>query len=1159
MRAAEVVRWFILAVAICMAAVVYGQTFYGSVLGTVTDSSAAVVQGATVTLVNTGTSERRVAETDLQGGYRFVNLLPGSYRVEVEKPGFRKLVRDQIVVEVQAAVRIDVSLQVGEINQVIEVTGQTPILQTESTTLGQVVESRKLQEMPLNGRNVYNLIALVPGVTPTGGGGINVSIGGGMQQQNVAYLDGAPLNTGYFNSTAGSISQDAVQEFRVQTNSASAEFGRTAGGVINMTSRSGTNEFHGSAYEFLRNRVLNANTFFSNKASLARPPFTQNQFGGTIGGPIVRDKTFFFFSYEGFRQRQGRTFTLSTPVPEWRKGDFSNLRNSTGASVTIYDPLTVCGRLGNPACATGSTGAEVLARQPFPGNVIPTDRLDKTAVLLTPKIWGPPNQPGNAFTFANNFATNASAGSNNDQFNIRIDENLSDKQRIFGRYAQIRNTPLLIKPYGTITAGGAFRFTPTHQAVFGDTYTINPTTVFDVRLAYVHTENNRWPDSLGMDMTTIGWPASFNSQMQYRVLPQPNVAGFDGLNLFIADPETVIKARNHVYSLAPSLTKTISRHTLKFGMEMRVIQFNFTQTNSSGGTFAFDNVFTSVNPLAPAGSGFSFASYMLGYGTSGSMVMSAQTAGQERYQGYYVADTHQVTNRLTLNYGLRWELLGPWTERYDRLTVLLPDAVHPLAQPTGLPLKGKLALVHSDERPSRGNQNFPWRLFSPRFGSAFRMSDRTVIRAGFGLNFLPNDATFGLAAVGSPINNTTTPWVPSIDGGITPYATLNNPFPSGLIAPIGHDPAFQAMLYGASVTSPIGTNTYGYVEQWNLTIQRELGNGLGIEAAYAGSHGVHLPTYSNQLNQLPEKHLSMGSALLTQVNNPFYGLITSGTLAAKTVAQGQLLRPYPHYTGYAVTAAGNRNSIYHSLQTKLEKRFGRGATLLAAYTFSKFISDTENVSSWTESAYGGGMFQTQNWYNLRAERALSQGDAPHRLVLSYVLDLPVGKGKWLFGNVSGAADKLISGWGVNGITTFQSGFPISVVMSSNLSNSYNGTIWRPNSTGRSAALTGSAQSRLGKWFDTSAFTQPASFTFGNVSRTLPDVRTAGINNFDFTVFKDTALTERYKLQFRAEVFNLFNRVQFGYPGMSMGLPTFGVVSSQANTQRLVQMALRLSF
>jgi hypothetical protein len=1143
---------------------IQAQTFYGSVLGNVLDSNGAVVPNARATLINLATTERRTAESDSDGNFKFVNLVPGNYRLEVEKGGFKRLVREPVVVEVQSAVRIDMALEVGDVAQVVEITGQTPLLQPETTSLGQVVDSRKVQEMPLNGRNVLNLVSLVPGVVPQGqsmgnptGTNIfawgNYQIGGGAANQSATFIDGGSINVSYVNLTTLVPTQDAVQEFRVQTNNLSAEFGRFTGGVINLTTKSGSNSFHGSAYEFLRNKVLNANTFFNNRSNIDRPAFTQNQFGANVGGPVLKEKLFFFFSYEGFRQRQGQSFLISVPTEAMRNGDFSAL------SPPIYDPLTTCGRLGNPACARDANGAEILTRQPFANNQIPANRLDPTAKILS-DLWAKPNLPGTVF----NYATNASVGGNNDQINARMDYNLSDKQRIFGRYTRWSNLNLPIDPYKTQTYvdRGPETF-KTHQLVLADTYSFNQNMIADVRLSYLRFIYDRTPESLGVDLTKFGWPAALNSQVAFAHIPTPCVQGYT--DVFCTNGTgSVIIARNENYSLAGTLTRISGRHTLKFGGELRRLTHNYAQSNNAAGAFNFNNLFTSSNPFTPAGTGIGFASFMLGYGTDGNIQTPELVAGQQIYQGYFANDTFQLSQRLTINYGVRWELPGPWTERFDRLTAFLPDAASPLAATTGLPLRGKLALVNTADRESRSSQNRYWNLFAPRLGFSYRFLDKTVVRGGYGIFYLPNDVAFSTAPNNSPVNLLATQWVSTLDGSVTPVDRLSNPFPNGVLRPPGNRPTFQQTLLGQGLgNSPIADEPYGYNQQWNLNIQHELKDGTLVEVAYAGSKGTHLPA-NQQIDQLPDEFLALGTQLQQQVTNPFFGQIASGPLAARTVSRGQLLRPFPQYNGVSIGGISNRNSSYHALQMKVEKRFRAGGSILGSYSWSKLISDTDTLTGWLEGSPPAGV---QNNNNLRLERSLASFDVPHRLVISYVLDLPVGKGRRLLGDVSGPADKLLSGWGVNGVYTAQSGFPLRFTTAANLTNSFGGGS-RPNVvSGCDSSVSGSAQSRLGsasdasapKWFNTSCFAQPAAFTFGTEGRVNPKLRAHGMNNIDFAVFKRTKLTEQLGLEFRTEFFNLFNRVQFNFPGQALGNPQFGVVSSQVNNPRLVQFALRLVF
>lgn len=1156
--AGSVARW-LLCISICLALsgpLALSQTFYGSIVGTVTDPSGATVPSAVVVLTNIGTAERRNAVTDNDGNYQFVNLVPGRYRVDIERTGFKHLTRDEILVEVQSAVRIDAVMQVGEIGQVVEVQAQTPLLQTESSALGQVVDSRKVQEMPLNGRNVLNLVALVPGVVPQGnamanptGQNIfafgNYQIGGGIAGQNAAYIDGATLNVAQGSLVAIIPTQDAMQEFRVQTNNLGPEFGRFTGGVINLTSKSGSNSFHGSAYEFLRNKVLNANTFFNNRSGTGRPAFTQNQYGVNIGGPIVRDKTFFFASYEGFRQRQGQSFILTVPTAAMRAGDFSNARNAAGNLITIYDPLTTCGQLGNPACVSGQP-----LRQPFPNNMIPLSRLDPTARVLT-SLWAQPNTTGQQFTNVNNFSTNASVGGNNDQWNIRGDHAVSDKQRLFARFTYWSNLNLPIDPYRTqVCLDRCSETFEVPQAVVGNTYSFSPTTIGDLRIAFLRFSYQRTPESLGVDLTEYGWPAFLNNQVSFRVVPTPVVQGYS--DIFSSQgPGSRIIQHNDSYSIYPSLTKIASRHTLKFGAEVRRQITNYIQSNIGSGIYNFDNLFTAVSPFAPAGTGLGFASFMLGYGASGNVVTPSPYSARNYYAGLYASDTFQITQKLTLNYGLRWELPFPFVERYDRYTILNLTDPSPLAAATGLPIKGRLGLVNSAERGSRYGADMHWTLFAPRLGFAYRLTNKTVVRGGYGIFFAQNDG-----AGGGQLYSITGLWVPTTDGSVTPANPLSNPYPNGILQPPQRDPNYQTALLGLGVSAPMpGDQNYPYTQQWNFGVQREVGDGTAIEVAYAGSKGTHL-LGGPVLNQLPDQYLALGTQLQQQVPNPFYGLIPSvnGTLGAPTVSYGQLLRPYPQYTGVTEANNGNRDTIYHSMAVKVQKRFRSGGTILGAYTWSKFLGNIESGMGWLEYNIAG----IQNNNNLKLERSLSSFDTPHRLTVSYVLDLPFGRGKrWLAGT-SGAMDRFI-GWGLNGVTTLQSGFPLGISTASNLTNSFGGGS-RPNVVaGCEKSVDGSAQSRLSRWFNTSCFVAPPAFTFGNESRTDPNLRAHGIANYDFAIFKNTAFSERVGLQFRTEFFNLFNRVQFAPPGLAVGNPQFGVIGGQANQPRLVQFALRLQY
>jgi hypothetical protein len=1141
------------------------QSSYGSVVGTVVDNSQASIAGAEVVLMNTGTSERRTMQTDSSGNYQFVNLVPGTYRVDIESRGFKHLTRDSIQVEVQSVLRVDAAMQIGDVGQTIEVTAQAQLLQTENASVGQVVEGRVVTEMPLNGRNIMNLIALAAGVVPQGqalGRGSNpfswgnYQISGGLPNQGSTLVDGASVNTTYINLTALLPTQDAVQEFQVQTNNLAPEFGGTANGVVNIATKSGTNQFHGTAYEFLRNRLLNANTFYANLAGLQRPAFTQNQFGATLGGPVKKDKLFLFGSYEGFRLRNSVTTTSSVPTVLQRAGDFSNTRTASGALIPIYDPLTTCGVLNNPACVSGKP-----MRVPFQGNVIPAGRINNTSNLLE-KYWALPNTPGTPFTQTNNNIVNAGTGTDNDQWGIRGDYNMSEKQRIFARFTRWDWHGLPSDPFHV--GGGNNLTIVTDQAVVADTYTLSPTTILDVRVAYLRNFYLSLGRLNGTDYTSIGWPSFLNGQISPQQLPAMVIPGFTNS----ASNGQFIEAVTDSELVSGSVTKILGRHTIKTGGEFRRLPNSYGQTGGSGNNqLTFTTAFTAVNPLSPAGTGNAFASYLLGMGNGGQMVSVGLLAGTQKYAGAYVGDTFLVTKKLTLTYGVRWELPGYWTERYDRLTVFQPGAQNPVLQASGLNYLGDTVLVNSPRFQDRHNILPHWNLFAPRVGMAYRLNDKTAVRAGFGISYAPGDIEQNASPYAAPINSAVTPWVATQNGGLTAVNLLSNPYPNGVPLPVGHNTAYEGLLLGTSIVTPLPQDgdPATYVENWNFSVARQFGGGSALDVAYVGMKGNHLPMGGGATvnglgyNQIPSQYLSLGSQLLQPVANPFYGLVKNGALSTPTIPYGQLLRPFPQFTGVFSPSATAFSSEYHSLQAKFQQRMGSGGNLLVAYTWAKNTGNGDTATGFLEAINNPAT--VQNFYDLRSEHSLLSFDVPQRLSVSYVVDLPVGKGKRFLGNVSGVTDRVISGWAINGVTTLQTGFPAYLLAQPTvLSTNLGGGPPRPNViAGCNKVIDGSTQSRLSQWFNTGCFVAPSQYGFGNESRTDPNLRFPGIANYDFALFKNTNINERFGVQFRAEFFNIFNRVQFGPPGNTLGSAQFGLISTQYNNPRLVQFSMRVNY
>lgn len=1201
-----------------------GQRVYGTIGGTATDASGAAVAEATVTLTNLDNGGKHSITTDTSGNYTFVNIQPGRYKLESEKAGFKKFVREPIPVQIESGLRVDISLVVGSQTETVEVTSEVPLLQPETNSLGQVVEQRSVTELPLNGRNPLALVALVPGVVPQGqpsagnssmGNPVGANpfalgdfqVGGGMSGQSQILIDGTPTNGAYLNVVTVIPTQDAIEEFKVQTNNLGPEYGRFAGGVINLNTKSGTNRFHGSAYEFIRNKVLNANDFFANSSGIERPPFTQNQFGGNIGGPIKKDKLFFFFAYEGFRQRKGSLISTWVPTAAERTGDFSQIGSSNTSTVLpIYDPTTSAG------CT--SSAATCRTQFSFNGvpNVIDPARLDPTAVALL-SYFPMPNQVNNP---NGNFATSYSTGGNVDQYNGRIDYNLSARQRIYGRITDSHILSLSDEPFKDVCKDRCTEDTRAHQISLGDTIAFSPKTILDLHLGYTRYVYLRTPTTQGIDLSVFGpnW-AALAPQMTYTHLPtvcisqQPTPDEHWGHGTWCTQGAgSGIGAWDDTLSISPILSKIMGKHNLKFGFEFRMLRNNYYQSNNPAGLLPFNAKMTAANPNNSAhipgsnevgASGNGFASFLLGYGdnTGTAFVEPARTADQDLYKAFFVGDTYRVGSKLTLNLGLRVDLQGPWTERFDRIVALNTDEASPLLTidptlgsqinpatgETFANLKGGYDLVNSSRHGSRSAFD-AWNHVSPRIGLSYQLDRNTVIRTGYGIFYLPVDGRWNDAPHNLFINAFTTPWQAAASDGVTPLNTLFNPVPTGIIPPFGRD---QALIdvQGNGNEAPIADTPAPYVQQWNFNIQRQFPGELLVDIAYAGSKGTHLPMHDQNLNQMPDQFLPTGTADLSQnqaakdqidyltkiVHNPFAGNcqgctgpLQSGSMGTlDTVKQGQLLLPFPQFDGVAMAEPDNRDSIYHSMQLKVQKRFSGGAQILASYTVAKLIDNTNSEINWLEASPVS--WNDANANNLHNERSLDTFDVPQRLVIASIIDLPFGKGRKFANNLNGVANKLISGWGFNTIITFQSGFPIIIGGCpgplSNVGIPNTGCA-RPVRTGLSHQTSGSLDDKLAHWFDTSVFSNGTDFGYGTDSRTEPNIRTDGVKNFDFAVFKNTKFgqDERYGVEFRTEFFNGFNRPQFNPPNSGCcGGSDFGRVSSQYNLPRLIQFALRFSF
>jgi Carboxypeptidase regulatory-like domain/TonB dependent receptor len=1207
---------------------VQGQSTYGSITGAVTDPSGAAITDARVTLTNLGTAEKRTQPTGADGLYSFVNLIPGNYRIEAEKPGFKRVTQEPVVVQVQQNSKIDLALPIGQATETVEVTSETPLLQSESSSLGQVVEQRKANELPLNGRNIYSLAAIAPSVIPQGsttGSPVgknpfdfaNYQIGGSFANQSAEYLDGQPLNIGYINLPLLTPTQDSISEFKVQYNNLGPEWGKFSGGVINLSTKSGTNTWHGSLYDYLRNRVLNSNEFFNKKQQIAlgeknqAPPFTQNQFGGTVGGAAIKDRTFFFFSYEGFRLRTGTVFTTTVPTAAERGGDFS-----AAGLPTIYDPLSV-----NPNPNTSDN-----VRTAFLGNIIPADRINPTSAFLLKYI--PPPTNG---ALTNNFIKAASTGGNVDEYVARVDQNINSTNRIFGRFSYWKMLSLAQDPFGTgLCKDRCSENTRSKSIAVGYTHTFSPTTIADFNISASRFHYLRLPINSGFDMSQEGWPSAYNSFVpDTERTPLTPCFGVSDSNVTCSQGQSSIDDHNTQWNLSPQITMIRGRHTFVWGGQLEEGYDNYLQTNTGGGLISFNGSWTQslARNAAGATGGLDFADFLLGYGlgqgaqfgnqTTGSVVISGPVSGKQTYRALYLGDNWHITPKLTLNLGLRYELQGPWSERFDRMTYFDPAATNAsvtgCSGAPGSPCPGDLFLVKTGRNDSRNNLPLSKTQFMPRLGFAYSFDQKTVIRGGYGMFFIPNYVSFGTNPYIDPVSSATSNFFASNNGGLTPSSTLGptatdpnssgctltaagaanfscsivGPFGPTLVPVAGRNPQPNVSQYALNSGSFSATDytgqKYGYVQQWNLGVQRELPGGFFADVAYAGSRGVHLEQFNTNVNQIPDRFIAQAAAQAANnqavsiaqiVPNPFACPLCNpadtlpGRLSPGNLVAGQLLRPFPQYNGLNFNGLQCCDSYYHSLQATVTKRFPGGGTLLAAYTNAKLLSNTDTLTSWLEGGTSGGVGGIQDWNNLKGEKSLSSQDVSQRLVISYVLDLPFGQGKRYFSGMSGVGSKVVSGWGIDGVTTFQRGFPVKISYGggnslSALSLGTGGL--RPNVVaGCDKSVSGDPVSKLGGWFNAACFTPPPDWGFGNEARVDPTLRQQGINNFDFAIFKKTHITESANIEFRTEFFNLFNHPQFGPPNgtcCTANNPNFGVVTSTVGNApaRLIQFALKFAF
>jgi hypothetical protein len=1123
------------------------QQTTGSISGTVTDTSGAVMPAVEVKLTNTNTASVSTTSTDHVGNYQFLLLPPGVYSIEVSHKGFKTLRREGIIVEVNRSLGVPITLAVGATTETVEVSGGTPLLDPNTSSVGTTITNRSVAELPVLGRNVSALAVLVPTVHGYGNFGAEVYstwsmgqivIAGSTPLNNAFLVDGISAEKMTDYGLMSFLPTDATQEFKVISNNMSAEYGRSGGGVISMISKSGTNSFHGNAFEYVRNTLFNSADFFANAAGAAstgRAPLHYNIFGGTFGGAIKKDKLFFFLNLEDFRERRFAQETITSPTSLQRAGDFSGTYASVSGNcsqVVVYDPATT---RANP------NQAGAYLRDPYPGNKIPTASISPIATSIL-KYYSSPNMPGLACSGAQNTYLNASTATNKDDEGLKIDYNLSPTKRLSGRASHDYLDRANANYFKNIADPNGYHVLEPRKSGWVEyTDSIRPTLLLDARFGINREHEQIVSTTTNFAVSSLGFSQHYSNMIQQGRRGD----GFPSISITdigsMGYPDTTGNPVSTGTANA-TVTKIYHSHSIKTGFEQRLYRRSDYGTSNSSGAYSFGRTFTQgPDPLTSTTlGGYGLATFLVADPTSGSVGITTDTSDSMNYSAAFVQDDWKVSKALTLNLGMRWEREGPVKERRDIFPDFDTTVTSPLASPAGLPnLKGGYIFPETNGTP-KGITDVSNKNFGPRIGFAWQFDPKSVVRGGYGISYVP---TFGPGGTASGAGfSTSTSMVASVNSaGIYPTNSFADPFPTGLVMPTGTSLGLMTLVGQSASVGPWRNLHRGYSQQWNLTVQREPWNNWLFELGLVGNKGTHI-TMAQSIDQLNfQQYLPLGSQLTSTVKNPFYGLISTGTLAAQTITLRQTLLPYPQFTGVSSNAYIG-DSIYNGLTFKVEKRFSKGFSVLGSYVFSKLIDDVPGTGR-TGAVPGTSV---QDYNNLRGERSRSYQDQPQRLIVTGTWEIP-------YHPANTALKYIAGGWQMNAINTMQSGRPIAIAAT------ITGGGDRPNVVPGTSITP--ANQNLSQWFNTSAFSQPASFTLGNSTRTLNGINAPGLFNIDGSIFKYFPIKDKLKLQFRAEVFNLTNTPSFEVPGRTFGSSTFGVVTSTTTPAhvREMQMAFQLLF
>jgi hypothetical protein len=1165
--------YFRLAVAVCAAAVsVLAQESRGTITGRVTDPSGALVAGAAVRAVNTATNAPAASTTNETGSYEIPYLLPGIYNVSVELQGFKTSARNGIELRVSDRMTLDFTMEIGNVAESVVVTGETPLLETATASVGLVMDERRVAEFPVVGGNPFYLSRLTPGVLSSGGrsagnpmdngAATGVIVNGTRGGSSEVSVDGSPNMTN--RSAVFSPPQDLVQEFKIQTATYDAAIGHAAGAVTNVSMKSGSNTLHGTGY--FNNSTLRAIPWFTNRfladprtrltpqqREAAVPSWLHRRWGTTISGPVRipkiyngTNKTFWTFGFEDLTIARNLSFTGTVPTAAQKRGDFSQLLG-LGGRYQIYDPFTIA------AAANGR-----FSRQPLAGNIIPASRISPVAARIL-SFYPEPNQPDQNPEQRNNFFNTQKIERENYTYTSRVDHNFSEKNRFFLRWNNSQHDNYT-DSLGTITNIDILDRTG-WGVVVDDVHVFGPGLLVNLRYGISYQSDIASRGSQGFDLLSLGLPATLVNQIVSKLGPDgiafPNVQVDGGAFTALSNNGGTSAATNY-HTASATVTRIAGSHSMRFGAEYRLQRETGFNYGNVAPQLLFGQAFTrgplDNSPVSPIGQGL--ASMMFGIATGGQISNNASRAEENRYWGLFVQDDWRLTPRLTLNLGLRYEYEGPISERYNRsirgfdFATANPVSAQAAANyaRSPIPQVAPAAFQSAGGLQFAGNGGLPgslWKAdrnnFAPRVGLAYQWNGKTVIRTGYGVFFdVLGVDRFGVNQGGF---NQPTNLIASLDNGISYAATLSNPFPRGIEDARGAADGLATFL-GRSVSFFNGQPLNPYMQRWSFSIQRELPGRVVADVSYVGNRGTKLGS-SRNLNPIPREYLSTSQTrdqaaidfLTRQVNNPFFGIpaFTGTGLANQRIGVAQLLRPYPHF-GDITTTFPAGSSHYHSLQTAVEKRMSGGLTFQASWTYSKFMESLEY----------------RNDVDSAPEKVISPQDYTHRFVLSGIYELPVGRGKRWFGSIGAVPQFLFGGWQVQGWYEGQTGDALgfgNAIFTGNLKD-----IELPVS-----------QRTAERWFNVDAgFNRNSAEVLANnlvgLSSRFTGIRADGINNWDLSVFKNVRIKERATAQFRLESFNALNHVQFGGPNTNPVSGAFGSITGEkGHGQRQITIGIKLMY